>query len=80
MPCTARGHAWLQQQRHLRRQLRALLLLECLQQPQLRSEAASALMQGVARGELGDAEVGLLVVALVVSAGSLCCAQRPPQP
>ncbi len=36
------------------------MLMECVQQPQLRSEAASALMQGIAQGRLGDREVSSL--------------------
>ncbi len=47
----AGGHAVAQ------RQLHALVLLECVQQPPLRSQAASALMQGLAHGRLGTSEV-----------------------
>ena len=43
-----------------RKELHALVLMECVQQPQLRSEAASALMQGIAQGRLGDREVSSL--------------------
>ena len=48
-------------------QLHALMLLECMQQPQLRSEAAAVLMQGIAQGQLGVAEVLLSLMATFTS-------------
>ena len=44
----------------VRQALHALVLMECIQQPQLRSEAASTLMQSIAQGRLGDKEVSVV--------------------
>ena len=40
-----------------KRQLLAYVLLECMQQPQLRSEACSQLVRSIADGQLGSSEV-----------------------
>lgn len=40
-----------------KRQLLAYVLLECMQQPQLRSEACSQLLRGIADGHFGSSEV-----------------------
>ena len=40
-----------------KRQLLAHVLLECMQQPQLRSEACSQLVRGIADGHFGSREV-----------------------
>lgn len=58
----AQGDNSAQQGASIVRQLHAYVFLECLQQPQLRSEAGSALMQAISGGRLGCIEVGLSLI------------------
>ena len=46
------------------KQLLAYVLLECIQQPQLRSEACSQLTRGIADGLFGSSEVSALTGVL----------------
>ena len=43
-----------------KRQLLAFVLLECMQQPRLRSEACSQLVRGIADGHFGSREVSAM--------------------
>ena len=42
------------------KQLLAFVLLECMQQPQLRSEACSQLVRGIVDGHFGSSEVSAM--------------------
>lgn len=53
------------------RHLLAYVLLECMQQPQLRSEACSQLVRGIADGQLGSSEVGPLTGLLASTQSKL---------
>ncbi len=58
----------------MRKALHALVLMECIQQPQLRSEAASSLMQGIAQGQLGDRQVTSSLMYLYEFPCKMLCA------